>query len=876
MKIYAYLLVFGIALQLVGCGDKEKENREQAERHLKSAYTYIEQGQLRAAVLEAQNIVRLLPQDARGFIVLGKIYNQIGAYNTSQQVLGKVVEKLPEVSTELAESNLQIKKYRTAIDLLNDYPAKPEDKSAQQQQEKIRALANIYLGDKGEYEKALATFASLDGDKAQQAYIEATYALAQGKPESAQTLLEQALIIDPENIEALRLLGGIASYTGQLDKAEAYLTKALGLLPKTDVLSVERSQTLSQLIEVLIQQGRTSEAYTYQKVLAEANPESSAAQQRFNEALEYYQQGKFEEAEAILTELREQFPTDKNTATLLGMIEFQQGADDKAAGLFDEFIDPETATSTVIQAAALVKYRSNKMDEAVAMLKKATESQPNNAAILATYGLAVLELDNKSAEGAKALEKSLAINPKQQRIRIALAKRYIAMEQPEQAIGQLQKAYQEQPLDLVIQQAYLKALFDQKQIERIKNEVADFKKSHPDSSRGPFIEGWLLLEQKDYAGAEKAFTQALAMPQNTEKQLAYSGLAKIYELQNNPQKAATAWQHTIEQSPTISTPYGQWLRHMKALNRLDDAEVFLKQLESSAKAWQPSLVLAELMVVKGNLDAAITHIEKALEISQQAKLVKQKAAGLYQLKGMDLRNKKQLTEARNYFLKAIKLYPESPGFLSSLIETEIAAENIPEAQKLLDQFIKTDENLAARHYLQGVIRFAEKNPEEGLKQYRLSWGAKPTEKAAESIYGYYQQNGLTQEKERFLDEWLEKIPNSYRVAFIKAVEAQNKNDKKNAIHWYEKTLAAAPNAPVALNNLAWLYYETKDSRALGLAEKAAQFAPNSASILDTYGWIMVETGSVQEGIGILQKASDLEPANAEIKTHLEQAKARRK
>jgi tetratricopeptide (TPR) repeat protein len=239
------------------------------------------------------------------------------------------------------------------------------------------------------------------------------------------------------------------------------------------------------------------------------------------------------------------------------------------------------------------------------------------------------------------------------------------------------------------------------------------------------------------------------MPQNTEKQLAYSGLAKIYELQNNPQKAATAWQHTIEQSPTISTPYGQWLRHMKALNRLDDAEVFLKQLESSAKAWQPSLVLAELMVVKGTLDAAIIHIEKALEISQQAKLVKQKAAGLYQLKGMDLRNKKQLTEARNYFLKAIKLYPESPGFLSSLIETEIAAENIPEAQKLLDQFIKTDENLAARHYLQGVIRFAEKNPEEGLKQYRLSWGAKPTEKAAESIYGYYQQNGLTGKRALF-------------------------------------------------------------------------------------------------------------------------------
>lgn len=876
MKKYGYLVIVAIAMQLLGCGDKDNESREQAERHLKSAQAYIQQGQLRAAVLEAQNMVRLQPQDARGFVVLGEIYNEIGAYNTSQQVLGKVVEKLPAVSTELAESNLHMKKYRTALDLLNNYPASADDKAAQQQQEKIRALANIYLGDKTGYEQALSSFKNLGGDKAEQAQIEATYAIAQGKAEAAQEVLSASLTDSPDNVQTLRMLGGVATYTRQLEKAESYLTKALGLLPKTDVLSVERSQILSQLIEVLIQQGRTSEAYTYQKVLAEANPESSAAQQRFNEALEYYQQGKFEQAENILNELREQFPNDKNTATLLGMIEFQQGADDKAADLFDEFIDPETATPTVIQAAALVKYRSNKMDEAVALLKKATESQPNDASILATYGLAVLELDNKSAEGAKALEKSLALNPKQQRIRIALAKRYMALDQPEQAIGQLQKAYQEQPLDLVIQQAYLKALFDQKQTDRIKEEVAEFKKNHPDNSRGPFIEGWLLMEQKDYAGAEKAFERALAMPRNEEKQLAYSGLARIYELQNNPQKAVVAWQHTIEHSPTISTPYGQWLKHMKALNRLGDAETFLKKLESSTPAWQPSLVLAELMIAQGRLDDAIIHVEKAMVSSQEAKLVKQKAAGLYQIKGIDLRNKKQLPEARIYFLKSIRLFPESSGFLANLIDTEIAAGNIPEAQKVLDQFVKNDDNQAARYYLQGVIRFAEKNPDEGLKQYRLSWGAKPTDKVAEAIYTFYQQNNQKAEAESFVNEWAEKLPKSNRVALIKAMDAQSKNNKKDAIHWYEKVLETAPNMPVALNNLAWLYYEDKDSRALALAERAAKFAPNSASVLDTYGWILVETGDVQQGITVLQKASGLEPDNAEIKTHLDQAKARSK
>lgn len=875
MKKYACLLVLGIALQLAGCGNKENESRKEAERHLKSANAYIDQGQYRAAVLEAQNIIRLQPQDSSGYIVLGKIYNKIGAYNTSQQVLGKVVEKLPAVATELVESTIQNKKYRTALDLLARYPAQSDDKPTRQRQEKLRALANIYLGDNNAYEQALAQFIASGGGEPEQAYLKASYALAQGKSEDAQVILEKVLDQNPEDIEILHLLGAIALYRNQLDKAEGYLTKVLGLLPNSDVMSIARSQTLSQLIDVLIQQGRTSEAYTYQKVLAEANPESSAAQQRFNEALEYYQQGKFDLAETILEELRDQFPNDKNTATLLGMIEFQQGADDKAADLFDEFIDPETATSSVIQAAALVKYRSNKMEEAVALLKKATESQPNDASILATYGLAVLEMDVKSIEGAKALEKSLALNPKQQRIRIALAKRYMALEQPEQAIGQLQKAYQQQPLDLVIQQSYLKALFDNKQIDRVKSEVAEFKKNYPDNPRGSFVEGWLLLEQKDLAGAEKAFEQALALPKNSEKQLAYSGLAQIYEQQKNPQKAVIAWQHTIENSPTISLPYGQWLRHMKELNRLPEAEGFLTKLEASSKAWQPSVVLAELMLSEGRLDDAIAHIEKALEISPQSKMVKQKSASLYQLKGLDLRNKSQLPEARSYFLKAIKLYPESAGYLANLIETEIASSNIPEAQKLLDQFVKTDDNQAARFFLQGVINFAEKNPQEGLKQYRLSWGAKPTDKVGDAIYGVYLKNGQKAEAEQFLNDWTEKLPTSYRAALIKAMDAQSKGDKKNAIQWYEKALAAEPNIPLALNNLAWLYYESKDDRAIGLAEKAVQFAPKSASIVDTYGWILVESGNLAKGLEILQKALELEPENKEIKEHVEQARARR-
>lgn len=876
MKKIAQITALALCVGFYGCSDNQKENSQEAARHQASAKVYQEQGQLRAAMLEAKNAIQLQPTAPQGYNALAKIYNQIGAYGATQALLDKVVEKNPGVATELAYAYFSNKKYRTALNIINTYPAASDNPDDAQRQASIVAMSNLALGDKEAYAKALADFERLGGDPVEKNYIEANSALSQGKTEEAVKLLEAALAAAPESIKVLSLLGNVSLYMQQLTKAEDYLTKALGLLPKTDIITIERTQVLTQLTETLIQQGRTSEAYTYQKILAEANPESNAAQQRFNEALEYFQQGKLAEAEKILGELREQFPQDKKTATLLGLVEYQKGSDQKASELFDEFIDPETATPTLIQTAALVKYRSNKMDEAVELLKKATESQPNDAAILATYGLALLDRDQKSSEGAKALEKSLAMNPKQQRVRIALAKRYMALEQPEQAIGQLQKAYQEQPLDVIIQQTYLKALFNNDQAGKVKEEVEQFKKQFPDNARGPFIEGWYELEQKNYAAAEKAFEASVAMTGNQEKHLAYSGLAQVYELQNQPQKAVTAWQSALEAQPGLTAAYGRWFGHMRQLNRQQQAVSFLKGLEAKATAWEPSVVLAQLMVSEKNMPAAIEHIKLALERSKNAGNVKKIAASLYQTAGLEHRANNKLNEARAHFLEAVKLYPDNADYLANLIQLEITAQNIPEAQKLLDQFAQTDENEGARLFLQGIIRFAEKNPDEGIKLFRMSWGLLQTDGVADAIFTHYQRSNQLELAKKFADEWAEKLPKSYRATLIKAMSAQSENNTDEALTWYEKTVELAPNMPAALNNLAWIYYERKDERALDLAKRAYQYAPQSAAVADTYGWILVEKGQIKEGLEILEKALALAPEANDIKEHLETAKARLK
>ena len=873
LKHIVVVSVISASLMLVSCGDDKGIDKEGAARHITSATTYQGQGQFHAAMLEARNAVEKDPENPAGYLVLAKVYNQVGSFDASQKLLESVSEKMPSVNLELAESYINNNKFRSAINVLNDYAVdETADPVSAVRKQAILAQSYIRLGDKAGYEDAIATLTKMPNTKNELIISEADYLVSQGNKEAAAAKLE--LLAKSENLNAKNylLLGNFALQNNQYDKAEDFFTKAISLLPNTDVMTVERRIVLAQLTESLILQGRTSEAYRYQKILADENPDGKIAQQKFNDAMELYRQGKFVEAEKLLSEVRNQFPQDKNSAMLLGLVQFQQGQDSQAIELFDKYIDTETASSTLIQTAAIAKFRAKKMDEALDMLKKAVAAQPNNADILATYGLALLDHSPNSDEGQKAIEKSLALNPEKHRLRLALAKRYYAMKNPEQGIAQLRAAYHAVPLDFVVQEAYIKALMQARKNEEIKQEIATFKKDYPTNPRGSFIDGWFKLVQKDYAGAQAMFEKALSTKDNPEKILAYTGLAELYQQQNQPQKAIGTWQTLLAEDATQIPAYAKWYQLVRELKRTPEAIAFLTQLEAKSDKWQPSAVLAQILQEQKQMPEAIKYIDRALERSAKAQNVKQLAANLYQSYGIWLHGQNKGADAKIYMLKALNFYPENVLYLTSVVQLEIAQKNIPEAQKLFDQFVQTKENEHSRLFIQGIIRFAETKNDEGLELYRKSWATQPSEMVAEALLQHYQKAAQKDQVESFLNDWSKKLPASYRAALLQAVTAQNNNKADEALKWYEKTVELAPNSPIALNNLAWLYYEKKDPRALELAKRAAQLAPSSAEILDTFGWVLVESGNVKEGIVVLERAASIASDNKDIKAHLEQAR----
>src|SRR5205085_5450280 len=87
---------------------------------------------------------------------------------------------------------------------------------------------------------------------------------------------------------------------------------------------------------------------------------------------------------------------------------------------------------------------------------------------------------------------------------------------------------------------------------------------------------------------------------------------------------------------------------------------------------------------------------------------------------------------------------------------------------------------------------------------------------------------------------------------------------------YEKILADHAKAPLAANNLGWLYSEHEGNLdvALTLVQKARPDLPKSAEVDDTEGWIYYKKDLATMAVPLLEQASRANPQNALFAYHL--------
>jgi Flp pilus assembly protein TadD len=102
------------------------------------------------------------------------------------------------------------------------------------------------------------------------------------------------------------------------------------------------------------------------------------------------------------------------------------------------------------------------------------------------------------------------------------------------------------------------------------------------------------------------------------------------------------------------------------------------------------------------------------------------------------------------------------------------------------------------------------------------------------------------------------------------------NRTEDARRVFEKVLELDPKAPVAANNLAWIYAENGGNLdvALQLAQTALSALPDSGEATDTLGWVYLKKEIYGLSITTFRRAVQVAPTNPTFHYHLGLAYAR--
>lgn len=853
-----------IALSLSAC--KPDNSAEEALLHIKRSQAYEGQGQYRAAILEARNAVRLDPDNPESFRQLAAVYNTLGYYRSTLKIISEQLAQADlDTLLQKAAAFNALQKYRSSLDLLASHDT--GNYSAEQLSQYHLLLGEALLGS-GEREagmEALGKTAGADATEAQ--LVTAHFAAIEGKVADAQAIVDRLLADDPQNAETLLLAGRIAASSGDYERAEDYLSDALSYQPTTDIMLPQRIANLQLLSRVLTMRGRAPEAMIYNRILAESLPGAVENRSRIDESVRLIREGKLEDAEKLLNTVLEQGDNSR-AGTLLGIVNYMQGDVSEASTLLTQNTDPETADPETLEMLISAKLQLRELDQVIAILGPEIESRSADAGLLGLYGVALLAKNDVSGEDYIA--RSLALKPDNTRLRLTLARFHLQQGKGSQALQELRDAYARTPDDPAVRSLLARTLVAANLQDEAVKLVSKIAADHPNDAQAQTLAGQTLLQSGQREAGVAHLKKAVEI--NPENALAWMSLAQVALQNRDFANAETYFRRTAELAPASDIPYKGLISAYEAAGETEKglAEIATFTERDPANG-APLAVLAEFYLLNDKPEQAREQIEAALKRQPQNGYIESVAIRTYEGLARQAIKRGDIDSARRALAVGLSYVPNAVPLLSMLADIEIMQEQNDAALKIAATL--EPQAPASALEIRGDVVFRDE-PATALKSYNQAWQLQPSPPLAHKIYFILKRTDAADERqaEEFLRQWEAAFPRDPVLLFNLAMIAQANEDLTRAAEHYEELLQVAPTHISGLNNLAWIYYQNKDQKALPLAQRASELAPENAAVLDTYGMILIAQGSTSEGIKMLERASKLAPDSKEIQNHLEEAR----
>jgi putative PEP-CTERM system TPR-repeat lipoprotein len=414
------------------------------------------------------------------------------------------------------------------------------------------------------------------------------------------------------------------------------------------------------------------------------------------------------------------------------------------------------------------------------------------------------------------------------------------------------------------------------------------------------LKGMIYSEKNDVPNARSNFERALAL--EPDSKVAIINLAQLDLRQKNPEAARQRLQGLLAKDKNdVDVMLGLALVAASTNDEADYLSWLEKANKSSPLALRPRVMLVDYLIKKREPGKALAIAREAPALSpKDPKAVE--LLGTAQLLAGEGENavatfSKQVSMAPNdpvahfklatayasmqnatattaALQKALALKPDYLEAEIMLASAELAGRRYDQALKIAQRIQGKYPQLATGFGLQGNILMEQKQYSAALSAYEKALSINKAGPLMLRIHQAMTANGNGKEAETRMQRWLREQPNDVPTRAYFAASYMKAGNNKSAIEQYQRLLDFDSRNVRALNDLAWLYQQEKDPRALATAERAYQYDPGRPEIMDTLGWILVQQGQNARGMELLKKAADGLPGSGDVRFHLAAAMAK--
>jgi putative PEP-CTERM system TPR-repeat lipoprotein len=874
-----------VLLMLVGCGLFMDE-----EALLERAQKARDKGDLRAAVIDLKDLLQRNPDSLPGRIALGEVALESGDVPTAVRELELARQRAandPRVQVSLARTYIAAGRAADALALT-------ESEGGNAQVQIVRGSALLTLNRVEEARTAFQAARSADPESVEALLgMTSAVAVSDGVP-AAVAMSEQLLELAPEDARVHQARGLLQGKLRDFKAATASYSRAVELSKKQSN-NGQLLVSLAGLADAQMSSGDTAGGLATTARLQELAPDSIVT--RYARARALFLDSRLDEARPLLEQNLSVDAEHTPSKLLLGALTLLKGNLGQSEMYLASVVAAEPRNLMARQLLAEARLRQQKSGDALETLLPVLDDPGANAQLLALAARASLTAGD-SQRGMELLRRGAQAEPENLGAQLELVAGYISTGELDKARELLQSLPAEQQS---FGRTYLLVITELAKGNRkaALDAAIAAAAAAPQDIAAQKLAGTVLLESSRFEEALGYFERAQKLAPDSPDALV--NLGRVEMMQGRVDQARGRFEAALQlktghPSASLALAFldlgvNQVQRALEVLstaNKLNPR--FIEGRAMEARVWirkgdlKRAEQLAQSMVRElpehpasfttlARVQAAGGRTEESLRTLADLVRREPKSAGARFELARTLAAAARPDDAQREAKQAVEVNPRYLPAIELLARLALGRSDWTQAGRYAEQLKQLAPEQANSHVVAGDVSFAKKDYAAAAASYQRA-GALARDVTIASREFQARRSGKLPQPLGPLEKLAAAQPSDVPALLALAQGQQTLGGRESAMQTYQRVLNQAPRELLALNNLAWLNYETGNlTKALELGRQAYEMAKDSPEVTDTYAWILVEHGDVQQGLALLARIADAKAA-PEIRLHYAQALAR--